>query len=145
MMRFISQEEFDEIVAGAIDSIPQKYLSRLENIAFIVEDDPSLAQRQRLGLRPFETLFGLYEGAPLPTRFGQTKILPDKITLFKKPLLEASIDKNELRERIKNTIWHEVAHYFGLDHKRIDDLEIKAKNTGKTSRPAHTQGGEEKA
>jgi predicted Zn-dependent protease with MMP-like domain len=68
-------------------------------------------------------LFGLYEGVPLPQRFGTTKLLPDKITLFKLPLLRYSRDLEELRDRVAKTVWHEVAHYFGLDHRRIHELE----------------------
>lgn len=123
MMKDIDDKAFEELVAGAIDAIPPRYLDRLQNVAFIVEDDPTPEQRQKLNLRRHETLFGLYEGAPLPTRFGQTKILPDKITLFKNPMLASSRDLEELRKKVHHTVWHEVAHYFGLDHGRIDELE----------------------
>lgn len=119
----IDPKVFDDMVAEAIDAIPERYMKRLENVAFIVEDEPSPDQRRQLNLRDHETLFGLYEGAPLPTRFGQIKILPDKITLFKTPLISASRDLTELKNRVKNTVWHEVAHYFGLDHGRIAELE----------------------
>jgi len=122
----ISDDEFRKIVSDAIDNIPKKYQDRLENVAFIVEDEPTAELRHRQGLRSYETLLGLYEGAPLPTRFGNTKVLPDKITLFKKPLLAVSRDKSHLKEQIYHTIWHEVAHYFGLDHKRIDELNSKS-------------------
>lgn len=118
---------FEKIVSEAIDAIPPRYQKRLENVAFIVEDEPSSEQRHKLNLRFNESLFGLYEGAPLPTRFGQTKLLPDKITIFKHPLLAASSDIEDLKKRIHNTVWHEVAHYFGLDHGRIDELEQKHK------------------
>jgi predicted Zn-dependent protease with MMP-like domain len=124
-MNDVTPELFEEIVSDAIDAIPKRYLERLENVAFIVEDEPSDEQRQRLHLHPNMTLLGLYEGAPLPTRFGQTKLLPDKITLFKIPLLAASRDMEDLKKKIHNTIWHEVAHYFGLDHGRINELEHK--------------------
>lgn len=126
-MRQISQQKFEELVAEAIDSIPEKYLKRMENIAFIVEDMPTSEQKAQLRLKENETLLGLYEGAPLPSRMGQTKLLPDKITLFKSPLIASSRDKEDLREKIRHTIWHEVAHYFGLDHDRIDELDSKHK------------------
>lgn len=99
----------------------------MENIAFIVEDMPTSEQKAQLRLKENETLLGLYEGAPLPSRMGQTKLLPDKITLFKSPLIASSRDKEDLREKIRHTIWHEVAHYFGLDHDRIDELDSKHK------------------
>jgi predicted Zn-dependent protease with MMP-like domain len=65
----------------------------------------------------------LYEGVPLPARGGMTKLLPDKITLFKIPLAMHSPDHAALQENVRHTLWHEMAHYFGLDHKRIHELE----------------------
>lgn len=122
-MRTISQKEFEKLVSEAIDGIPELYQKYLQNMAFIVEDEPSPEQRQQLHLGPDGLLFGLYEGVPLPARQGTTKLLPDKITLFKKPLEAVSTSKKELREQIRHTIWHEVAHYYGLDHDRINHLE----------------------
>lgn len=119
----VSDKEFKKIVATAIDGIPAPYIDRLENVAFIIEDLPTKAQSQQLGLRCNELLFGLYEGLPLPRRMGTTKLLPDKITLFKKPLEAVSKDTDDLTKRVKHTVWHEVAHYYGLDHKRIHQLE----------------------
>lgn len=119
----VSDKQFDEIVAGAIDAIPPPYIDRLQNVAFIIEDDPSSEQFKQLGLRCNSLLFGLYEGVPLPQRQGITKLLPDKITLFKKPLETVSRNIGDLTEQVKHTIWHEVGHYFGLDHKRIHEIE----------------------
>lgn len=119
----ISDKQFKKIVAGAIDAIPPPYMDRLENVAFIIEDLPTPAQSQQLGLRCRDLLFGLYEGMPLPQRMGTTKLLPDKITLFKRPLEAVSQDLEDLTRRVKHTIWHEVAHYYGLDHRKIHELE----------------------
>ncbi len=121
----LSDKEFEEIVSQAIDRIPDRYLKRLDNVAFIIEDEPSLELRDRMKLKPYQTLLGLYEGAPLPQRMGQSKILPDKITLFKIPLLNSSSSKASLRDNVAKTIWHEVAHYYGLDHGMIDKLDNK--------------------
>jgi predicted Zn-dependent protease with MMP-like domain len=93
-----------------------------------VEDVPTEEQRVRLNLYPNETLFGLYEGVPLPQRGGMTKLLPDKITLFKLPMLSVCTSYDELKEMIRHTIWHEVAHYYGLNHKRIHELEGRSMN-----------------
>ena len=119
----ISDKQFTSIVSEAIDGIPSPYIDRLENVAFIIQDAPTPRQSQKLGLRCRDLLFGLYEGVPLPRRMGSTKLLPDKITLFKKPLEMVSQDLGELTKHVKHTIWHEVAHYYGLDHKRIHELE----------------------
>lgn len=121
----IDDKVFNSIVADSIDAIPAKYQRYLQNVAFIVEEQPTIEHRQRLKLGPFETLFGLYEGVPLTGRGGTTKILPDKITVFKNPIQAASRDIKELEQIVRNTIWHEVAHYFGLDHLQIDGLEKK--------------------
>jgi predicted Zn-dependent protease with MMP-like domain len=123
----ISDPEFETLVAEGIDAIPPLYQRYLQNVAFLIEDDPTPEQRIRLNLYPNETLFGLYEGVPLPRRNGMDKLLPDKITIFKNPMLAACKDVAELKELLRHTIWHEVAHYYGLDHKRIHELEEKGK------------------
>src|SRR5258706_5812397 len=103
----LSEPEFEEYLAAAIDAIPKPYNSHLQNVAFILEDYPTQEQRVRLNLYPNETLFGLYEGVPLPARNGALKLLPDKITIFKYPLLAASRSKAELKANIGHTVWHE--------------------------------------
>ena len=124
----LDEEKFEKYLAEAIDNVPAPYNEHLQNVAFILEDQPTPEQRQRLNLYPNETLFGLYEGVPLPARNGTLKLLPDKITIFKYPLLAASHNEQELRDNIGHTVWHEVAHYYGLDHKRIHELDSKRHN-----------------
>ena len=126
-----NEDEFEKYLTEAIDSVPPQYASRLQNVAFILEDYPTPEQRLKLNLYPNETLFGLYEGVPLPARAGTLKLLPDKITIFKYPLQAASRTPAQLRENIGHTVWHEVAHYFGLDHTRIHELDIKRHNKSK--------------
>jgi predicted Zn-dependent protease with MMP-like domain len=124
----LSEHEFEKYLAEAIDRIPKPYSDRLENVAFILEDYPTQEQRVRLNLYPNETLFGLYEGVPLPARGGREPVLPDKITIFKMPLLAVSRTPQQLRHNIGHTVWHEVAHYYGLNHKRIHELDSKLYN-----------------
>lgn len=118
-----SDDDFDKMVAAALDSLPQKYTSRMDNVAIVYADWPTSEQAQRLNLQPGQMLLGLYEGVPLPVRGGQTKLLPDKITLFKYPLAITNPDPKALQAQVRKTLWHEMAHYFGLDHKRIKELE----------------------
>ena len=125
----LTASDFEKYLAEAIDAIPAPYNQHLENVAFILEDDPSPEQRRQLNLYPNETLFGLYEGVPLPSRNGTLKLLPDKITIFKNPLLFASRTEQQLRHNIGHTVWHEVAHYYGLDHEKIHQLDGKSYNT----------------
>jgi predicted Zn-dependent protease with MMP-like domain len=126
----LSDEQFEDFLDEAIKAVPQPYNKRLENVAFLIEDYPSAEQRQKLNLYPNETLFGLYEGVPLTKRGGALKLLPDKITVFKQPLLAVSRTPAQLRRNIGHTIWHEVAHYFGLDHDRIHQLDAKRQRSG---------------
>jgi predicted Zn-dependent protease with MMP-like domain len=125
----ISDEEYDKYITAGIDAVPPLYQKHLQNVAFIVEDDPTQEQRIRLNLYPNETLFGLYEGVPLPQRNGGLKLLPDKITLFKNPMLYHAGNHEELKELVRHTIWHEVAHYYGLNHERIHELEAKFRSS----------------
>lgn len=121
----VDEKKFRQIVSIAIDAIPPLYQKHLQNVAFIVEDYPTPEQAERLKLYPNELLFGLYEGVPLPQRGGATKLLPDKITIFKKTAELVSHSEDELIEHVRHTVWHEVAHYYGLDHRRIHELEAK--------------------
>ncbi len=125
-MYSISQSDFEKLVGEAIDAIPPKFGENLQNVAFIVEDEPSPEQRVKLKLSPYQSLYGLYEGVPLVKRNGNSNfLLPDKITIFKLPMEHASDSVEELSAIIHKTVWHEVAHYYGLDHDKINELESK--------------------
>lgn len=121
----VSEDEFTQLIGEALDALPQEYVQRLlKDVAVTWENEPSPEQREQLKLRGNQTLFGLYEGLPLPQRYnGFTKLTPDKITIFKGPITAASHDLYSLRDEIKHTVWHEMAHYFGLDHDKIHELE----------------------
>lgn len=121
----VSHKTFEELIGQALEELPKDYVKRLlKDVAVTWQEDPTIEQRTELQLRGNQTLFGLYEGLPLPQRFsGYTKLTPDKITIFKNPICGASYDIPSLKENIKHTVWHEMAHYFGLDHKRIHELE----------------------
>ena len=118
----MSDDDFQVLVTAAMDSLPKQF-EKVKNVAIIVEDEPTPEQRARLHLVNGQTLYGLYEGVPLPQRQGQAKLLPDKITLFKTPLSMHVNDARQLQEAIRHTLWHELAHYYGLDHPRIRELE----------------------
>lgn len=124
----LSDEQFAKIIAEAMDELPEKYISTLDNVAVVYEDEPSPQQRTEMKLRHNQTLFGLYQGIPQTGRgMGYNLVLPDKITIFKRPLMYASRDMTELKANVKHTLWHEIAHHFGLDHDRIHELEDKHK------------------
>lgn len=134
MVFFISMEitdkEFNEIISKAMDELPQQHIAGLKNVLITYEDEPNSEQRQKLKLRCNDLLFGLYEGIPLTKRPAANSILggnfmtmPDRITLFKKPLMAVSGDIYDFKKRVKHTLWHEIAHYYGLDHDRIHAIE----------------------
>jgi len=123
-MMNLTDEEFDRLITRAMDELPQKYILGLENVAIVQADEPTPEQVQKMKLDHNHLLLGLYEGIPLTQRGnGYTFVLPDKITLFKKQILAAVYNETQLFEQIKRTLWHEIAHYYGLDHKRIDELQ----------------------
>lgn len=125
-MLSISDQEFDAIITRAMDELPQEYITRLNNVVVVYEDDPTPEQREKLKLRCDQSLFGLYEGIPLTKRgAGYNLVLPDKITIFKNPILTVSPDKTAFKAQVKHTLWHEIAHFYGLDHDRIHKLENK--------------------
>ena len=120
----ISDEAFASLIARAIDELPSKYTDHLDNVAITYDDEPNEHQREKLRLRGDQSLFGLYEGVPLTQRgAGYNLVLPDKITIFKKPLLSISSSLEELYDEVKHTLWHEIAHHYGLDHDRIHEIE----------------------
>ncbi len=122
----ITDTQFEQIIGEALDGLPKKYTNSLDNVVITYEDDPNAQQREELKLRCSETLFGLYQGVPQTNRgSGYNLVLPDKITMFKLPLLAASRDIEAFKKNVKHTLWHEIAHHFGLDHKRIHELEDK--------------------
>ena len=119
----VSDDEFEDLIEQAFDTLPRAHRDSIKNVALLYADEPTPPQREELRLRNDQTLFGLYEGVPLPRRQGQTSFAPDRITLFKNPLCAASNSFADLKEHVRHTLWHEVAHYFGLDHDQIRALE----------------------
>ena len=120
----ISDQEFDQLVTRAMNELPQEYIRQLDNVAIVYADEPNDEQIQRMKIDNNHLLLGLYEGIPQTHRgTGYNLVLPDKITLFKRPILATVDTKDALFKQIKRTLWHEIAHHYGLDHKRIDTLE----------------------
>ena len=122
--RKFTREEFDALVEEAIESLPRGLLERISNVAIVVENAPAAAQLRRQGVPPGDTLLGLYEGIPLTQRTSHYgNVVPDKITLFQAPIeAAAGYDPNRIREQVRRTVLHEIAHYFGIDDDRLDEL-----------------------
>ncbi|MDP2602826.1 MAG: metallopeptidase family protein [Deltaproteobacteria bacterium] len=111
-------------VARVLDRLPKEFRGQLRNVEIVVEARPSKELLRAEGLDPREdTLYGIYQGVPLPDRSAlDPPLLPDKITIFAEPLLEDFPDPDELREEIRLTVVHEIAHYFGMEEEEIEDL-----------------------
>lgn len=124
-MFVVSDEEFQKLIDEAFGELPKRHTQNLKNVAILFAEEPTPQQRERLALLPSQSLYGLYEGTPLAFRQGNTSLLPDRITLFKRPLMGASSNEAALKAQIKHTLWHEIGHYYGLNHDRIHALEAE--------------------
>lgn len=123
----LTDEQFDRLISRAMDELPQHYIKGLENVAITYDDEPTPEQKRKMKLDDQHLLLGLYEGIPLTQRgSGWSGMLPDKITLFKHSILAVVHNDSELFEQIKRTLWHEIAHYYGLDHGRIHELQTRS-------------------
>lgn len=120
----LTDEAFDALITRAMNELPQRYIAGLDNVAIVMADEPTEQQKIKMKLDNQHLLLGLYEGVPLTQRgSGWSGMLPDKITLFKQSILRVARTDDELFEQIKRTLWHEIAHYYGLNHARIDELQ----------------------
>ena len=130
-MLSVPPEEFQRLVSRAWDLIPDEFRARMENIAMIVEPEPGPAQLARARVPRGSTLFGLYEGRPLTVRsVFDSFAMPDRITIFQGPHERAARDPEHLAKLVEDTVWHEVAHYFGMD-----ELQVRSAERARKSRP----------
>ena len=120
----MNYDQLKKEVTRIIDRLPRRFREQLRNVEFVVEERPSPALLRAEGLDPRrDTLYGIYQGIPLPERSAlDPPFLPDKITIFAEPLLQDFPDPDELREEIRLTVLHEIAHYFGMEEDEIDEL-----------------------
>lgn len=125
----MTRENFEKIVSAGIKAIPDKFLKKLNNVAIVIEDFPDTAQKNKLGIRSGSySLFGLYEGVPQTARRHYSGVLPDKITIFQKPIEAAAKSEDNIKKLVTETVWHEIAHHFGIDEKTVRKLERKKFN-----------------
>jgi len=116
-------QEFERLVAEALDGLPRQFRRPMRNLAVMVEPAPSRELLEAMGLWPDHTLLGLYHGVPLPERgHNDGNVLPDQITIFQPPIEALYRTPEEMKEAVCDTVIHEVGHYFGLDDERIEEL-----------------------
>lgn len=120
----MDNDEIRKEVARILDKLPRQFRKRLHNVEVVIEERPDEELLLEVGLDPhYDTLYGLYQGVPLPERSSMyPPLLPDKITIFSEPLQRDFPDPEDLREQLRTTVLHEIAHYFGFDDDEIDKL-----------------------
>jgi len=109
----MNSREFDKVVEKALQAIPARFRKRLKNVALVVEPEP-----------PRPHILGLYQGRPLTVRsVSDSFTMPDQITIFQGPHERLARDRSHLEKLVEDTVWHEVAHYFGMDERRVRQAE----------------------
>jgi len=119
----MNHERFEKLVNEAIAAIPKRFLEKLDNVDIVIEDEPTPYQLRKLRARGSFLIFGLYEGVPQTKRWHYGQVLPDKITIFKKSIEKLARSEEEIKEIVKNTVWHEIAHHFGMDERKVREVE----------------------
>ncbi len=120
----MTRSQFVRLVEQALSDIPQAFRDAMQNVALIVEDEPSPALLEELEMEADTTLLGFYHGIPLPMRgasYGNT--LPDRISIYQMPIEEACQGEEEIRGCIAETLIHEIGHYFGMSEEEIELIE----------------------
>ena len=122
----MTEERFRELVEEALKEIPRRFRREMKNVAVVVEGEPSPEILEEMEIEPGDTLFGLYQGTPLPERgwaFGNA--LPDRISIYQRPIEEACEDEEEIKDCVAETVIHEFGHYFGMSEEEIEEIEEK--------------------
>lgn len=119
--------DWEKYIEDGVRALPERFREKIRNVAILLEDEPSEAVRHEQGLAPDETLLGLYQGIPLSERgdgYGVGATLPDTITIYTRPTLEEAKDTDgDVARIVRETIWHEFGHYFGLDEDEVRSRE----------------------
>lgn len=120
----MTRRQFELLVERALRRLPRAFRSRLRNIAVVVEDWPDAETLADLGIEPPDTLYGLYQGVDLTGRdstYGN--VLPDVVTIYQGPIEADAADEAEMADIVRETVVHEIGHYFGLDDATMEELE----------------------
>jgi predicted Zn-dependent protease with MMP-like domain len=118
----LSRAEFEKLIAQAVESLPPRFLAKLQNVEVVVEDEPSREDLGSAGIEPGRTLFGLYQGVPQTERgtwYGN--VLPDRIVIYQRPIEAVARNRRDIRKEIRITLMHEIGHHFGLGEDDLSD------------------------
>ena len=125
----MERERFEELVEKALEGLPPEFAERLDSIAVVVQDWPTSDQLQRVQVRRRQDLLGLYQGLPLTERDGGLAAkLPDKISIFQKPIEMRSHSEDQTIQLVRDVVYHEIAHYFGISDQRLEEIEAEKDN-----------------
>lgn len=120
----MTRPQFEALVDRALRRLPRRFRERLANIAVVVEDWPDDETLAEMGIEPPETLYGLYRGVDLTQRDSTyANVLPDVVTIYQGPIEEDTADEEEMAQLVRETVMHEIGHYFGLDDEALDRIE----------------------
>ena len=117
----VSEEEFEGLVGEALDSLPEEFAELLDNVAVVVEESPAVEDLAQVGMAPEEAdeLLGLYQGVALPERDSFYSALPDRVVIYRRSILLACSSRREVVREVRDTVIHELGHYFGMDEEQM--------------------------
>jgi predicted Zn-dependent protease with MMP-like domain len=122
----LTREQFTRLVEEALTEIPKRFRDEMRNVAVVVEDEPSPQVLDELEVEPGDSLYGLYQGIPLPERsWSHGNALPDRISIYQRPIEEDCEDQEDMIVCVAETVIHEFGHYFGLSEEEIEEIEDK--------------------
>ena len=120
----MERDHFRELVREALATLPRDLMARVQNVEVVIEWRPTAHDRRAAGLGPGRTLLGLYHGVPLTQRTtGYGLVLPDKVSIYRGPIERLARNERHLRQIVRETLWHEVGHYFGLNEQQVRQAE----------------------
>lgn len=114
---------FESLVEDALNELPEEFAEVLDNVVIVVENMPTYEQMRKVNLRPGSILFGLYEGVPKTQRRGYSLVVPDKITIFRRPIEYMYRTPNAIKEKVKDTVLHEIGHHLGMSEHQLRTAE----------------------
>lgn len=118
----LTESDFEQLVVDVLDSLPESLLNMIDNVDVVIEPQPTREQLNSMGIQR-GSLYGLYEGIPLTMRdSGYSIVAPDKITIFQRTIEDSCSTTDEVAEQVRTTVIHEVAHHFGIDEEKLDEL-----------------------
>ena len=121
-MPAMDSEAFEQLVVEVVEGLPAPFAAYLDNVEIIIAPYPTRAQRRALDLKPWQTLYGMYDGVPYPARTSGMIVLPSTIVIFQTALVRDFPAPNALRAQVRRTVLHEIAHLFGISDERLRQL-----------------------